>query len=56
MPSKSQAQHNLMEAAAHGASTSVPVSVAKEFVAADKATGAYKGKSKKSSKKSAKKK
>lgn len=36
MPSKSKAQHRLMEAAAHGKSTKVPASVAKEFVRADK--------------------
>jgi len=41
MPSKSPAQHRLMEAAAHNpqfaAKAGVPVKVAKEFVAADKA-------------------
>ena len=40
MPSKSPAQHRLMEAAAHNpkfaAKAGVPVKVAKEFVAADK--------------------
>lgn len=35
MPSKSKAQHRLMEAAAHGYSKKVPIKVAKEFVAAD---------------------
>ena len=55
MPSKSQAQHNLMEAAAHGASTSVPVSVAKEFVEADKSDKSYKKTAKKPAKKASKK-
>lgn len=55
MPSKSRAQHNLMEAAAHGASTKVPVGVAKEFVEADKSNKTYKKTAKKSSKKSSKK-
>lgn len=37
MPSKSEAQHNAMEAAAHGKSTlGIPARVGKEFVAADK--------------------
>ena len=36
MPSKSQKQHNLMEAAAHDGSTAVPKDVAQEFVEADK--------------------
>ena len=40
MPSKSKAQHKLMEAAAHSKAvakkTGVPQKVAKEFVAADK--------------------
>lgn len=40
MPSKSPAQHRLMEAAAHNpqfaAKADVPQSVAKEFVSADK--------------------
>ena len=40
MPSKSQSQHNLMEGVAHGwkpgGMKAPPVSVAKEFVAADK--------------------
>ena len=37
MPSKSQAQHNAMEAAAHGGSTlGIPAKVGKEFAAADK--------------------
>lgn len=43
MPSKSPAQHRLMEAAAHSAKfaakTGVPQKVAKEFVAADKSKG-----------------
>lgn len=41
MPSKSEAQHNLMEMAAHDPKaakrTGVPQSVAKEYVKADKA-------------------
>jgi hypothetical protein len=37
MPSKSQAQHNAMEAAAHGGSTlGIPKKVGKDFAAADK--------------------
>lgn len=40
MPSVSESQHNLMEAAAHGAkfakAKKIPRKVAKEFVAADK--------------------
>lgn len=37
MPSTSQAQHNAMEAAAHGKSTlGIPAKVGKDFVAADK--------------------
>ena len=40
MPSKSQAQHNLMEGVAHGwkprGGKAPPVKVAKEFAAADK--------------------
>lgn len=40
MPSKSQAQHNLMEGAAHSPAfakkVGVPQSVGKEFVSADK--------------------
>lgn len=43
MPSMSQKQHNLMMAAAHGASDKVPPAVAREFVAADKASGAFRG-------------
>ena len=42
MPSKSKAQHNLMEAAAHGsdwAKKKVSPSVAKDFVEADKRSG-----------------
>jgi len=43
MPSESKAQHNLMEARAHGAKLKgkggPSVKVAKEFVAADKAKG-----------------
>lgn len=43
MPSKSPAQHRLMEGIAHGwkpkGMKGPPVSVAKEFVAADKASG-----------------
>lgn len=43
MPSTSGAQHRLMEMVAHGGKPSSgkgpPVSVAKEFVAADKAAG-----------------
>lgn len=41
MPSKSKSQHNLMEAAAHGAkfamAKKIPKKVAKEFVEADSA-------------------
>ena len=38
MPSTSKRQHNAMEAAAHGKSKlGIPKSVAKEYVAADKA-------------------
>lgn len=37
MPSTSKAQHNAMEAAAHGKSTlGIPKKVGKDFVAADK--------------------
>ena len=37
MPSKSQAQHTAMEAAAHGTSTlGIPKKVGKDFAAADK--------------------
>jgi hypothetical protein len=40
MPSLTPRQHNAMEAAAHGKSTiGIPVSVGKDFVAADKAKG-----------------
>lgn len=44
MPSKSPAQHRLMEAAAHtkGGYDGVPQSVGKEFAAADKPTGSPK--------------
>ena len=46
MPSKSPAQHRLMQAAAHNpkfaAKAGVPVKVAKEFVAADKSKGVTK--------------
>lgn len=43
MPSKTKKQHNAMEAAAHGHGTlGIPVKVAKEFVAADKAAGPIK--------------
>ena len=41
MPSKSMAQHDLMMAAAHGAGYGPPPSVAKEFVAKDKALGKF---------------
>jgi hypothetical protein len=45
MPSKSPAQHRLMEAAKHDAAfakkVGVPQKVAREFVAADKAKGSY---------------
>lgn len=48
MPSKSPAQHRLMEGAAHNPAfakkVGVPQSVGKEFVAADKAKGAPKAK------------
>jgi len=46
MPSKSPAQHRLMEAAAHtpGGFGGVPQSVGKEFAAADKAKSAGKSK------------
>ena len=48
MPSKSQKQHNLMEGIAHGWKPTgmhkgPPVKVAKEFAAADKASGKFKG-------------
>jgi len=40
MPSMSEKQHNAMMAAAHGKSTlHIPMSVGKEFVAADKKRG-----------------
>lgn len=45
MPSTSKKQHRFMEAVAHdpkfAAKAKVPVSVGKEFAAADKATGAF---------------
>lgn len=48
MPSKSRAQHNLMEAVAHGdpklRNKGIPKKVAEEFVQADK--GKFKGKAK----------
>lgn len=51
MPSKSKAQHRLMQAAAHNASfaakVDVPQSVAKDFVMADKRAGKYQKKKKK---------
>lgn len=49
MPSKSKAQHRLMEAAAHtkGGYAGVPQKVGKEFVAADKRKAAGKSKSNK---------
>lgn len=48
MPSKSKAQHRLMEAAAHtpGGYGGVPQSVGREFADADKAQGKYRGKGK----------
>jgi len=52
MPSKSKAQHNAMEAAAHGKSTiGIPAKVAKEFVEADKKDKSYKKTDKKPAKK-----
>ena len=40
MPSKSQAQHRAMEAAAHGKSTlGIPAKVGKDFAVADAAKG-----------------
>ena len=40
MPSVSKAQHNAMEAAAHGKSTlGIPAKVGKDFAAADAAKG-----------------
>lgn len=48
MPSKSKAQARLMAAAAHDTKfakrAGIPVKVAKEFNAADKAAGAFSGK------------
>jgi hypothetical protein len=48
MPSKSKAQHKLMLAAAHSPEfakkVGIPVSVAKEFTAADKRKGVYQAK------------
>lgn len=56
MPSKSEAQHNAMEAALHGNSAlGIPATVAAEFVEADKAAGKYVGKKSKKAKKPAKK-
>ncbi len=50
MPSKSKAQHNLMEAVAHSAKfakkAGIPQRVGKEFAAADKAKGKFKAKKK----------
>jgi len=47
MPSKSQKQHNLMEAVAHNpafaAKAGIPQTVGKDFAAADKASGKFKG-------------
>ena len=49
MPSTSEAQHRLMEAAAHtkGGYGGVPQSVGKEFADADKTTRKFKAKKKK---------
>ena len=49
MPSKSKSQHRLMEAAAHtpGGYGGVPQKVGKDFAAADKASGKYRGRGKK---------
>ena len=48
MPSKSRKQHNAMEAAEHGRGTlGIPPSVGREFVAADKRAGKFKGKARK---------
>ena len=49
MPSTSKKQHKLMEAAAHtsGGYGGVPQKVGKDFVAADKASGKYRGRGKK---------
>lgn len=45
MPSRSQAQHNAMAAAAFGKSKlGIPKATAREFIAADKATGGFKSK------------
>lgn len=56
MPSKSEKQHNAMEAAAHGKSNvGIPEKVAKKFLAHDKAEGKFQGTGKKSTKKSSKK-
>lgn len=41
MPSRSKAQHALMLMAAAGKSRKVPVEIAREFLAADRATGKY---------------
>lgn len=54
MPSTSKAQHNLMEGIAHGWKPSgmkkaPPVSVAKDFAAADKEVGAFRSSVKKRS-------
>lgn len=50
MPSKSKKQHNLMEAVAHdpkfAKKVGIPQKVGKDFAAADKATGKFKGKKK----------
>lgn len=50
MPSKSKAQHNLMEAVAHSAKfaqkVGIPQKVGKAFAAADKAKGKFKSKKK----------
>ncbi len=48
MPSKSKAQHNLMEGVAHDPKfadkVGIPQKVGKDFAAADKSTGKFKGK------------
>lgn len=50
MPSKSRKQHNLIEAVAHNPKfakkAGIPVSVGKDFVAADKKLGTFKSKGK----------
>lgn len=50
MPSKSPKQHRFMEMIAHNPSAAkkagVPQKVGKDYVAADKASGKYKGKKK----------